>query len=194
VRCVAEHVYGGFEERVWCRKVRCAALHSREEHPLRRRVNNAASRRRADEWDFIKGTKLKREDYRLGQLMQRQGQQRDNAGYARLGEDAGTGILIPSTFQPLIIRLESAGDGEIRPFGNNYNPDVLECLADLSNDGVFTPPKVVNQTLDLLPQGLKVDCGFGKANSGFAGTARPHFRQEDLRNRHHWTDGVDATP
>ena len=34
---------------------------------------------------------------------------------------------------------------------NNYNPDVLTCLANLSNDEVFTPPKLVNGILDLLP-------------------------------------------
>jgi site-specific DNA-methyltransferase (adenine-specific) len=33
----------------------------------------------------------------------------------------------------------------------NYNPDVLSCLANLSNDEVFTPPGIVNQMLDLLP-------------------------------------------
>ena len=36
----------------------------------------------------------------------------------------------------------------------SYNPDVLSCLANLSNDEVFTPPAVVNQMLDLLPQEL----------------------------------------
>ena len=36
----------------------------------------------------------------------------------------------------------------------NYNPDVLSCLANLSNDEVFTPPKLVNQMLDMLPQEL----------------------------------------
>lgn len=35
---------------------------------------------------------------------------------------------------------------------NSYNPDVLSCLASLSNDEVFTPPKVANEMLDLLPQ------------------------------------------
>lgn len=34
---------------------------------------------------------------------------------------------------------------------NTYNPDVLSCLANLSNDEVFTPPTVVNQMLDMLP-------------------------------------------
>lgn len=37
---------------------------------------------------------------------------------------------------------------------NNYNPDVLSCLANLSNDEVFTPPGLVNQILDMLPSDL----------------------------------------
>ena len=32
-----------------------------------------------------------------------------------------------------------------------YNPDVLTCLANLSNDEVFTPPSLVNKILDELP-------------------------------------------
>jgi site-specific DNA-methyltransferase (adenine-specific) len=36
----------------------------------------------------------------------------------------------------------------------NYNPDVLTCLANLSNDEVFTPPNLANDMLDLLPQEL----------------------------------------
>lgn len=39
----------------------------------------------------------------------------------------------------------------------NYNPDVLDALANLSNDEVFTPPKVVNQILDTLPVELWKD-------------------------------------
>ena len=39
-------------------------------------------------------------------------------------------------------------------FENVYNPDVLSCLANLSNDEVFTPPEVVNRMLDMLPQEL----------------------------------------
>ena len=39
-------------------------------------------------------------------------------------------------------------------FSNVYNPDVLSCLANLSNDEVFTPPEVVNKVLDMLPQEL----------------------------------------
>lgn len=36
----------------------------------------------------------------------------------------------------------------------NHNPDVLSCLANLSNDEVFTPPSVANAMLDMLPQEL----------------------------------------
>lgn len=39
-------------------------------------------------------------------------------------------------------------------FGNIYNPDVLSCLANLSNDEVFTPPDMANSMLDMLPQEL----------------------------------------
>jgi len=37
---------------------------------------------------------------------------------------------------------------------HNYNPDVLTCLANLSSDEVFTPPKMVNDVLDLLSPNL----------------------------------------
>ena len=36
----------------------------------------------------------------------------------------------------------------------NYNPDVLSCLANLSNDEVFTPPNLANDILDLLPASI----------------------------------------
>ena len=40
---------------------------------------------------------------------------------------------------------------------NVYNPDVLSCLANLSNDEVFTSPDLVNKMLDMLPQELFTD-------------------------------------
>ena len=39
-------------------------------------------------------------------------------------------------------------------YSNMYNPDVLTCLANLSNDEVFTPPEVANWMLDMLPEEL----------------------------------------
>lgn len=42
-------------------------------------------------------------------------------------------------------------------YSDIYNPDVLNCLANLSNDEVFTPPDVANQMLDMIPQELFSD-------------------------------------
>ncbi len=39
-------------------------------------------------------------------------------------------------------------------FDKVHNPDVLTCIANLSNDEVFTPPNVANAMLDMLPQEL----------------------------------------
>lgn len=40
------------------------------------------------------------------------------------------------------------------PSHSVYNPDVLSCIANLSNDEVFTPPELANKMIDLLPQEL----------------------------------------
>ena len=32
-----------------------------------------------------------------------------------------------------------------------HNPDILNCLSNLSNDEVFTPPIIANAMLDTLP-------------------------------------------
>lgn len=37
---------------------------------------------------------------------------------------------------------------------NGHNPDILTCLANLSADEVFTPPKLASAMLDILPQEL----------------------------------------
>ena len=37
---------------------------------------------------------------------------------------------------------------------NTHNPDILTCLANLSADEVFTPPKLAAAILDILPQDL----------------------------------------
>ena len=39
----------------------------------------------------------------------------------------------------------------------DYNPDVLNCIANLSNDEVFTPPALANQVIDMLPKELFSD-------------------------------------
>lgn len=40
---------------------------------------------------------------------------------------------------------------------NNYNPDVLTCLANLSSDEIFTSPQLANRILDMLPESIWSD-------------------------------------
>ena len=47
-------------------------------------------------------------------------------------------------------------------YGGRYNPDILLCLANLSNDEVFTPPEIANKMLDMLPREL-----FSNSNTKF---------------------------
>jgi len=39
------------------------------------------------------------------------------------------------------------------------NPDVLTCIANLSNDEVFTPPELANRMLDTLAEAWAADNG-----------------------------------
>ena len=71
-----------------------------------------------------------------------------------------------------------------------HTPDVLSCLANLSNDEVFTPPDIANKMLDLLPHffgpclqngrvfardSQTADCGLAGRFSEFAGAPGPHI-------------------
>ena len=47
--------------------------------------------------------------------------------------------------------LDAIHQGQLSLFELGYNPDVLDCLSSLSNDEVFTSPKLANLMLDLLP-------------------------------------------
>ncbi|STY90831.1 Eco57I restriction-modification methylase domain-containing protein [Moraxella bovis] len=60
-------------------------------------------------------------------------------------------LSIDSQFTP---DLDNIGKGQLNLFELAYNPDVLDCLSSLSNDEVFTSPKLANLMLDLLPNDL----------------------------------------
>ena len=64
----------------------------------------------------------------------------------RLDVDGNISQITSKDLDKMILKMRE--DGAI------YNPDVLSCLANLSNDEVFTPPEVVNQMLDALPEEL----------------------------------------
>ena len=57
-------------------------------------------------------------------------------------------------------------------YNTMYNPDVLSCIANLSNDEVFTPPEVANAMLDLFPQEL-----FSDPNTTFLDIKTPRLIQ-----------------
>ena len=57
-------------------------------------------------------------------------------------------------------------------YNTMYNPDVLSCIANLSNDEVFTPPEVANAMLDLLPREL-----FSDPNTTFLDIKTPRLIQ-----------------
>jgi hypothetical protein len=93
--------------------------------------------------------------------------------------------------------------------GSNYNPDVLNCLANLSSDEVFTPPAMANRILDLLPAKIfsdknatfldpvcksgvflreiakRLDAGLEKGHPRQAEAAEPHLRPPALRPGDH---------
>lgn len=50
--------------------------------------------------------------------------------------------------------LDKLNKGQLSLFEQSYNPDVLDCLSSLSNDEVFTSPKLANLMLDLLPNDI----------------------------------------
>ncbi|NEX14910.1 MAG: hypothetical protein C1941_09505 [Prosthecochloris sp.] len=47
----------------------------------------------------------------------------------------------------------------------NRNPDILTCIANLSNDEVFTPPEFANRMLDTLAEAWSADTPFGIATN-----------------------------
>ncbi len=54
----------------------------------------------------------------------------------------------------IVKNLDELNKGQLGLFEQVYNPDVLDCLSSLSNDEVFTSPKLANQMLDLLPSNI----------------------------------------
>ena len=54
------------------------------------------------------------------------------------------------------------------------NPDVLTCIANLSNDEVFTPPEFANRMLDTLAEAWAVRQRWGEPLGGqFGAVSRP---------------------
>ena len=100
----------------------------------------------------------------------------------------------------------------------SYNPDILTCLANLSSDEVFTPPKMANEILDQLPPEIWKDknarfldpfCksgvfpreiarrlmkGLEKVIPEPTETGESHFHKTNFCHRHHGIDGAHIAP
>lgn len=117
------------------------------------------------EWSFpFNDSKVKRRDFELGKLMDEtkvpQAPEDENQLALALDDeweyDEETHAFIPKPVRS-IPSFITGGSRSMSSFITGYNPDVLSCLANLSNDEVFTPPEVANAMLDMLPQELFSD-------------------------------------
>jgi len=58
------------------------------------------------------------------------------------------------------------------------NPDVLTCIANLSNDEVFTPPELANRMLDMVAEAWAVDHGGASLWAGKKSDSWIHSRNQ----------------
>lgn len=104
------------------------------------------------EWALIGTTQMQRSDYTLSDLLlYRDNTIPDGNLFARDDDEEDTeGVFLKryTTHYKKYTRMDNG------LFQNIYNPDVLSCIANLSNDEVFTPPELANKMLDMLPQEL----------------------------------------
>lgn len=103
------------------------------------------------EWSAVNGKMLKRRDFTFSNLLN------CSTEGLPLFSDTGEDVWLPVPVREFPIThylksLKLKRGYQMPP--KNYNPDVLSCLANLSNDEVFTPPQLANQILDMLPQDL----------------------------------------
>ncbi len=110
------------------------------------------------EWGYLGRGKFQRRDFRLDVLTGMSSFQEEKSLFSQLGQHE---IFKPTAdYPPMKIADLAAADREgqhmIEQAGftlRGRNPDVLTCIANLSNDEVFTPPEFAARMLDTLAQG-----------------------------------------
>ncbi len=75
---------------------------------------------------------------------------------ARLPDGTVVTDCFSDSYGPAAVASTNAGSEKLS-LGQSRVPDVLECLANLSSDEVFTPPRIANEMLDLLPPEVWTD-------------------------------------
>lgn len=99
------------------------------------------------EWTLIGSTQMQRSDYTMSSLLYGNSKE-GNLSLADEQQEGGIFLRRYITHYKRFRIMENS------LFQNAYNPDVLSCIANLSNDEVFTPPELANKIIDMLPQEL----------------------------------------
>ena len=116
------------------------------------------------EWGYLDKGKFQRRDFRFDVLTGSSSFSAEGSLFADLGRHE---IFQPiKSYNPMTVS-ELASQFEIHRnyfmteqasfILRNRNPDVLTCIANLSNDEVFTPPELANQILDSLTKAWAED-------------------------------------
>ena len=103
------------------------------------------------EWSYLGKGRYHRRDFRFDTLTHMSAFGAEDTLFADLGKHE---IFTPTRDYGTLSVTELAGGPDMTEQValrlHNRNPDVLTCIANLSNDEVFTPPEFANQMLDLL--------------------------------------------
>jgi hypothetical protein len=119
------------------------------------------------EWGYLGKGKFQRRDFRLDALTQMSSFSQEGSLFAHLGKHE---VFTPLKAYPPMTARELAccrwrwlGGGHMNDQASftlrGRNPDVLTCIANLSNDEVFTPPEFANRMLDTLAEAWAANNG-----------------------------------
>ena len=119
------------------------------------------------EWGYLGKGKFQRRDFRFDALTQMSSFSQEGSLFAHLGKhEIFTPLKAypPMTVRELAARLWTmAWEGHMNDQASfslrGRNPDVLTCIANLSNDEVFTPPEFANRMLDTLAEAWAANNG-----------------------------------
>ena len=116
------------------------------------------------EWGYLGKGKFQRRDFRLDVLTGASAYSREGDLFANLGKHeifTPTKTYPPMTVSELATNCGAAEGGCMTGQAlfalRGRNPDVLTCIANLSNDEVFTPPEFANRMLDTLAEAWAAD-------------------------------------
>ena len=118
------------------------------------------------EWGYLGKGKFQRRDFRLDSLTQSSAFSAEGSLFAHLGKHeifTPAKTYPPMTVSELAAALATPGGGRMSDQASfalrGRNPDVLTCIANLSNDEVFTPPEFANRMLDTLAEAWAANHG-----------------------------------